>query len=80
LPLQFEANQGQADQAGKFLSHGSGYNVLLTADEAVLVLAKPELDAKRDARNAGDRRGPARNRRRLRAHRQESGQLRGGGL
>ncbi|MGA2074553.1 MAG: hypothetical protein ABSH52_13715, partial [Terriglobia bacterium] len=36
LPLSFEANQGQADASVKFLSHGRGYGLFLTGDEAVL--------------------------------------------
>ncbi|MGH8092193.1 MAG: SBBP repeat-containing protein [Chthoniobacterales bacterium] len=42
LPLSFEANQGQQEQAVKFLSRGSGYNLFLTNREAVLVLTKAE--------------------------------------
>lgn len=38
LPLSFEANQGQADNAVKFLSRGSGYQLKLKANEAVLEL------------------------------------------
>jgi len=38
LPLSFEANQGQADGQVKFLSHGHGYALFLTGDEAVLEL------------------------------------------
>ncbi|MDQ3010038.1 MAG: hypothetical protein M3X11_04970, partial [Acidobacteriota bacterium] len=38
LPMSFEANQGQADTAVKFIARGHGYQVFLTADEAVLVL------------------------------------------
>jgi hypothetical protein len=38
LPLSFEANQGQTDQNVKFLSHGLGYALFLTGDEAVLSL------------------------------------------
>jgi len=38
LPLHFEANQGQVQKDVRFLSRGSGYNLYLTADEAVLVL------------------------------------------
>jgi hypothetical protein len=42
LPLSFEANQGQADPAVKFLSHGNGYSLLLTDSAAVLELSKPD--------------------------------------
>jgi hypothetical protein len=38
LPLSFEANQGQTDERVKFLSHGRGYGLFLTGDEAVLEL------------------------------------------
>jgi len=38
LPLSFEANQGQTDGQVKFLSHGHGYALFLTGDEAVLEL------------------------------------------
>jgi uncharacterized repeat protein (TIGR01451 family) len=37
LPLTFEPNRGQADGDVKFLSHGSGYTLMLTGDEAVLI-------------------------------------------
>jgi hypothetical protein len=36
LPLFFEPNQGQSAAPVKFLAHGSGYGLFLTADEAVL--------------------------------------------
>ena len=42
LPLSFESNQGQTDQSVKFLSHGPGYDLFLTATEAVLSLRKPQ--------------------------------------
>ena len=45
LPLSFEANKGQQDGEVKFLSRGSGYNLFLTNEEAVLVLSKPEKPA-----------------------------------
>src|SRR5882672_6446297 len=51
LPLQFEANRGQTQKDVRFLSHGPGYNLYLTAGEAVLVLTKPNPDAKRDVRD-----------------------------
>ncbi len=49
LPLQFEANRGQTDKDVRFLSRGPGYGLYLTAGEAVLVLSKPAVDAKRVA-------------------------------
>ncbi len=45
LPLSFEANQGQTDEQVKFLTRGSGYTLLLTADEAVLWLSSGKSDA-----------------------------------
>lgn len=41
LPLSFEENEGQVDGAVKFLSRGSGYELFLTGNEAVLLLRKP---------------------------------------
>ena len=38
LPLAFEANRGQTDSRVRFLSHGSGYSLFLTPNEAVLAL------------------------------------------
>jgi hypothetical protein len=40
LPLGFEANLGQVRGPVKFLSHGRGYTIFLTHDEAVLSLQK----------------------------------------
>src|SRR5260221_9279499 len=48
LPLHFEANRGQTGKDVRFLSRGLGYSLYLTAGEAVLVLAKPDPDAKPD--------------------------------
>ena len=42
LPMTFEANLGQVDPEVKYLSRGHGYQVYLTAGEAVLVLMRPE--------------------------------------
>jgi hypothetical protein len=47
LPLDFEANQGQADAHVKFLSRGSGYALFLTGDEAVLTLRKSSIAGNR---------------------------------
>jgi Calx-beta domain/Carboxypeptidase regulatory-like domain/Beta-propeller repeat len=41
LPLSFEINKGQLDGPVKFLSHGAGYDLFLTANEAVLKVQKP---------------------------------------
>jgi hypothetical protein len=38
LPLSFEQNMGQADRRVKFLSHGSGYLLMLSATQATLAL------------------------------------------
>jgi hypothetical protein len=38
LPLNFEANRGQTDSQVKFLARGSGYNLFLSPQEAVLTL------------------------------------------
>lgn len=40
LPLSFEPNLGQTERQVKFLSRGNGYNLFLTADEAVLLLKR----------------------------------------
>ncbi len=40
LPLNFEANAGQTDTRVRFYSRGSGYDLYLTSDEAVLALNK----------------------------------------
>jgi hypothetical protein len=58
LPLTFEANQGQTDPRVKFLSHGKGYIVFLTAGEMVLSLrpndsaATPGISEVRTTANA----------------------------
>jgi hypothetical protein len=41
LPLSFEDNRGQTDANVRFLSHGQGYRVFVTATETVLVLRQP---------------------------------------
>jgi hypothetical protein len=43
LPLRFERNDGQAGPGVKFLSHGRGYTLFLTRDEAVLEFKKSEV-------------------------------------
>ena len=42
LPMSFEANQGQFDDAVKFRSRGAGYSVVLGSNEAVLLLGDPQ--------------------------------------
>ncbi|HAH05923.1 MAG TPA: hypothetical protein DCM05_05225, partial [Elusimicrobia bacterium] len=39
-PLYFEANRGQTDAAVKFFARAAGYNLYLTAKEAVMVMPK----------------------------------------
>jgi hypothetical protein len=55
LQLHFEANRGQTHEDVRFLARGPGYTFYLTAGEAVLVLARPNPDAKRDSRSAPER-------------------------
>ena len=38
LPMAFEPNQGQTDPQVRYLSHGTGYELFLTNQEAVLTL------------------------------------------
>lgn len=40
LPLSFEVNRGQTDDAVKYLSRGNGYTMFLTSTEAVLSLRR----------------------------------------
>lgn len=40
VPLAFEANQGQADKAVRFLSRGPGYSLFLTDQQAVFSLSR----------------------------------------
>jgi hypothetical protein len=50
LPLRFEANRGETDKRVKFIARGSRYTLLLTPNEAELVLSKASSQAKsRDA-------------------------------
>jgi len=42
LPLSFEPNVGQTDPSVRYISHGSGYTLFLTGDEAVLSLEQPD--------------------------------------
>jgi len=41
LPTGFEINRGQTDRRVKFLAHGSGYTLFLTATDAVLNVTTP---------------------------------------
>src|SRR5438445_2721836 len=45
LPLHFEPNRGQTHDDVRFLSRGPGYGLYLTADEAVLVLKRPDAQS-----------------------------------
>jgi photosystem II stability/assembly factor-like uncharacterized protein len=54
LPLSFEINEGQVDEAVKFLSRGPGYDLFLTSTEAVLSLRKPgrlEIDPRKTSQS-----------------------------
>ena len=46
LPLRFEANRGETDRGVKFIARGSRYTLLLTPNEADLVLSKTSAKAK----------------------------------
>jgi hypothetical protein len=54
LPLSFEPNEGQTDPSVDFVSHGVGYSVFLTSNEAVISQQEPDetdkLLQKMDAR------------------------------
>jgi hypothetical protein len=49
LPLFFEPNQGQTAPQVKFLAHGAGYGLFLTADEAVLHLQPSAVSTQHSA-------------------------------
>ncbi|HEV8132517.1 MAG TPA: SBBP repeat-containing protein [Acidobacteriota bacterium] len=51
LPLGFEANLGQAPSDVKFVSRGSGYNLLLTTTDIVVALARDQGGSRSDRRN-----------------------------
>src|SRR5437016_1599831 len=55
LPLSFEANSGQFDAQVKFISRGSGYNLFLTADEAVLTVGSGQWPVASGQRDEGIR-------------------------
>ncbi len=57
LPISFEVNRGQTDEAVKFLARGSGYNLFLTATEAVLSLRKESPRVKSESLMAKAGRG-----------------------
>jgi uncharacterized repeat protein (TIGR01451 family) len=57
LPLFFEPNQGQTAPQVKFLAHGAGYGLFLTADEAVLQLQPSAVSTPHSA--VGSQRAPS---------------------
>lgn len=52
LPLTFEVNEGQTDDRVDFLAHGPGYNIFLTATEAVFALPQASAASGRRAKGA----------------------------
>jgi hypothetical protein len=56
LPVFFERNDGQTDSKVRFLSHGPGYELFLTSNEAVLALRKV-LDDNQPQPSPGTRSG-----------------------
>jgi hypothetical protein len=52
LPLFFEPNQGHTAPEVKFLAHGAGYGLFLTADEAVLKLHRPQATSQLSVENS----------------------------
>src|SRR6186997_1874567 len=52
LPLTFEVNQGQTDDEVDFLARGPGYNIFLTATEAVFALPKASAKSGQRAKSA----------------------------
>jgi hypothetical protein len=56
LPLFFEPNLGQTAPQVKFLAHGAGYGLFLTADEAVLQLHSRAVKASKSAQTSAQTR------------------------
>ena len=52
LPLSFEPNDGQTDPRVRFLTHGQGYSLFLTQDEAVLALKAGSVNGARSKAGA----------------------------
>jgi len=52
LPLNFEANQGQADREIDYLARGNGYSLLLSSSDLTILLNKPVREGK-DISNTG---------------------------
>ncbi|MBP6822718.1 MAG: SBBP repeat-containing protein, partial [Acidobacteria bacterium] len=61
LPMSFEANQGQANEAVKFISRGHGYQVFLTDDQTVLVLQNVECSGCKESTPSPNSQLPAPN-------------------
>src|SRR5437763_1696112 len=62
LPLTFEVNRGQTDRQVRYVARGSGYNLFLTAAEAVMVLrekANPSRERVLRLRTVGANPAPA---------------------
>src|SRR5260370_2235082 len=53
LPLSFEANHGQTDGRGKFLSRTGGDTLFLTPDEAVLAVSRRAAKERAPKRASG---------------------------
>ncbi|MFZ0882213.1 MAG: choice-of-anchor D domain-containing protein [Candidatus Acidiferrales bacterium] len=52
LPMAFEANLGQTNPEVRYLSHGNGYELFLTSQEAVLTLRDPQPVGEQVPKNA----------------------------
>src|ERR1700754_372500 len=59
LPLSFEINKGQIDQTVKFAPNGPGYELILTANEAVLRVPKTRALKTDKAKEPAPGKGPA---------------------
>src|SRR5215813_3472528 len=59
LPMNFEVNQGQANDSVRFLSRGHGYQVFLTDNEAALVLQSSVSNGGSRERGVGSGEGEA---------------------
>jgi len=55
LPMNFEVNQGQANDSVRFLSRGHGYQVFLTDSEAALVLSQAKSDEAKNSDASNER-------------------------
>jgi len=53
LPISFEANRGQTEREVKFIAHGSGYELYLTKQEAVLALHEPQQGSRDEKASPG---------------------------